>query len=253
MTVSFTGRVLPAIVNLSFTNLPLVQWEDPERGLRLSFTTTIQNSAIRIDCALNQYSDSYIDSLHMRALDIARAVVDLACFSTGYGATVILENMIKPDGTESRLFFHDPRLAALSTAFRLGPAPNPDWEKVLHIVLTDPALFMAMNDLIVGITLPHDASVNCARALDGIRNMIAPGLPTRQSWEVLRNALNLSRDYLNLITDTSIAPRHGDRAHIPGTVVMEISRRSWIIMDRFLEYRKRGNQPLPLGEFPELS
>jgi hypothetical protein len=253
MTVTFIGRVLPSTVNFSFTKIPSVQWEDTEQAVKMSFAIAIQNSSILIVCELDRYSDSYLGHLHMRALDLARGVIDLACFATGYGATVILDSFIKPDGAESLLRFEDTRLASLCTAFRLGPAPNPDLDMVLKIVLTEPPLFMALNDLIVSITLPHHASINCARALGGIRNMIAPNLPVKQSWEALRNTLNLSRDYLELITDTSAAPRHGDRAHIPGPVVMEISKRSWIIMDRFLEFRKRGNQPLPAIEFPVLS
>lgn len=251
--VQFIGRVLPAVIDFSFSNLPAVNWEDTEFGLTLSFTLSVQKSTIRIDCQTNKYEDTHLNSLYMRALDLARAVIDLACFSTGFGATVILDTFVKPDGQTLTLMTTSPHLDALCTAFRLGAAPNPDLTTVLGIVLKEPALFMAMNDLIVSITLPHHANVNCARAIDGIRNMIAPALPTNKSWEVLRDNLRLAKGYLKLITDTSIPPRHGDRSHIPGSTIMEISRRSWIIMDRFLEFRKRGNQPLPLAEFPLLT
>jgi hypothetical protein len=252
-TVTFKGRVLPSVVNISFQKLPSIQWEDTELGFKMSFTVTIENSNIRIDGDLDRYSDSFIASLHMRALDIARAVVDLACFASGFGATVILETLTKPDGSESQILPRDERLPPLCTSFKLGLAPNPDLDKMLQIVLTEPALFMALNDLIVSITLPHHSPVNCGRALDGIRNMIAPDQTTQQQWQAVRSNLNLSVDYLKLITDTSIAPRHGDRKRITGGVTTEISKRSWIIMDRFFEYRKRGNQPLPLNEFPVLS
>ena len=251
--VVFRGRVLPSVIRISFQQLPSIQWQDTALDFKMSFTVTIDESKIQITGDLDKYSDAFIASLNMRALDIARAIIDLACFAKGYGATVILDTLTKPDGTEVQILPHDPSLEPLCTAFKLGLAPNLDLEKMLKRILTEPALFMAMNDLIVSITLPHHAPVNCARALDGIRNMIAPGLATKQSWEVLRNTLNLSRDYLELITDTSAAPRHGDRTHIPGATVMEVSKRSWIIMDRFLHFRKRGNQPLPVADFPELS
>jgi hypothetical protein len=48
-------------------------------------------------------------------------------------------------------------------------------------------------------------------------------------------------------------PRHGDPAHIPAITTTEITRRSWKIMNRFFEYKKRDNGPLPLAEFPLLT
>ena len=122
------------------------------------------------------------------------------------------------------------------------------------LVVTDPALFQALDDLIVSITLPHHSTVNCARAIEGLRHLIAaPDATVSQAWEQMRNALQLDRSFLQLITDTSAAPRHGNRIHISGSITTEIVRRSWLIMDRFLEYRKRGNTPLPATDFPTLT
>jgi hypothetical protein len=112
---------------------------------------------------------------------------------------------------------------------------------------------MALNDLIISVTLPHHAAVNCARAIDGIRNLMVPaGGDRKQSWLLMRQNLNVAESYLTFLTNVSIAPRHGDRTHIPGSVVTETVERSWIIMDRFLEFRKRGNCPLPIDRFPLL-
>jgi len=122
------------------------------------------------------------------------------------------------------------------------------------LVVADPALFQALDDLIVSITLPHHSPVNCARAVEGLRHLIAaPGASASQAWEQMRDALRLDRTFLQLITDTSTAPRHGNRAYIPGATTTETVRRSWIVMDRFLAYRKRGNTPRPVAEFPVLT
>lgn len=68
----------------------------------------------------------------------------------------------------------------------------------------------------------------------------------------MRSKLNLSLDYLKLMTDTSTAPRHGDSAHISGTITVEIAERTWTVFNRFLEYKKLGDQKLPEAEFPVL-
>jgi len=82
--------------------------------------------------------------------------------------------------------------------------------------------------------------------------MIAPGEKTGEQWAKMRSALNLTEEYLKYITDLSKGPRHGERTRIEGESTTEITRRSWIIMNRFIEYRKRGNQDLPTSDFPLL-
>jgi hypothetical protein len=145
-------------------------------------------------------------------------------------------------------------LAHLCTSFSLNPQPGKtSIGETWDLVLSNFAIFQSLEDLITSITLPHHAPVDCARAVERLRNLIAtPGATISQAWHEMRNALRLDRSFLKLITDTSAAPRHGDPSYIPGTITTEIVRRSWIIMDRFLQYRKRGNNPLPATDFPVL-
>jgi hypothetical protein len=122
-----------------------------------------------------------------------------------------------------------------------------------NIVLSDPTLFLALNDLVSAITIPHVAPVACSRAMDGLRHLIAsPDAKEPLAWQQMRDALRVDRNFLQLISDTSKGPRHARPGHIPGDIVKEICRRSWIIMNRYLEYVKRGHQPLPVVEFPLL-
>ena len=68
----------------------------------------------------------------------------------------------------------------------------------------------------------------------------------------MRRRLNLSKSYLDFIVDTSKGPRHGDRSYIDQPTLNEVIKRSWIIMNRFLECRLREGEALPSLEFPEL-
>jgi len=69
----------------------------------------------------------------------------------------------------------------------------------------------------------------------------------------MHGVLNISRDYQQWISEQAKGPRHGDPAFVPGDVTVEITHRTWVVMNRFLEYRKRGNQPLTAPDFPLLS
>jgi len=251
--VQFLGRVLPSAVVVSIQGMPTVNWESPDIGLKMSFTIRIDNSSIRVERDVTRFVASDAVHLYMRGFDLARAAVDLASFSTGNGFSVVLDTFINPDGVQSPIVARDESLSALCTAFSTDPARQKDFNEVLRIVITEPPLFMVLNDLITAITFPRYAAVNCARAVEGLRHLIAaPGTPPPQAWAQFRQDLRAEETYLKLITECSAAPRRGDHTHIPGQVITEITRRAWTIMNRFLEFRKRGNKPLPASEFPPL-
>ena len=84
-------------------------------------------------------------------------------------------------------------------------------------------------------------------------NLIAtPDMPRKKAWAKFRESLRIDENYILLITDYSKAARHGNREYVPGPIAGEIVRRAWAIMNRFFEFRMRGNQPLPITEFPVL-
>jgi hypothetical protein len=115
------------------------------------------------------------------------------------------------------------------------------------------SIVFAFRDLIEAITLPHRAPVSCARAIEGLRNVIAgSGLARGQAWGEFNRVLQLDPAYTKLITTNSAGTRHGDHERISGAITTEITRRAWVIMNRFLEYRLRGDKPLDAKEFPLL-
>jgi hypothetical protein len=255
--IKFGGKVLPEVIKITITDHPAINWLGSEYGLEISFKISIHEGVVVVECTLNQYNhDTDLVRVYMRAFDLVRATVDLTCFSTGYGLSVILDTFTNPEGITTPFVPHNPQLAALCTAFDMGTAKSIEqnvFHEVLTIVLSDWRIFRILRQLIEANTVPHESSVNCARVIEGIRHLLAsPGASTKQSWEDMRKRLNLSVDYLKLITDVSTGPRHGDSKHIPGTTTVEITRRAWAVMNRFLEYKKRHDQPLPITEFPLL-
>jgi hypothetical protein len=247
--VRFRGRVSPPAVQVAIHGLPKVHWEAPERGLIMDFSFDIQGSEIQVACESNKFEPEDFVHVYMRALDLARASVDLVAFSMGYGLSVVLDTFVDTNGITSTILPQDPNLPALCTSFSL----ENGYSDVMTVVLQEPPLFRAINDLIVAITLPHHSSVNCARAVETIKHLLAPkGAKESQAWETMRTVLHVDEAYLKMITDNSKDVRHGKPVHVPGSVTSEITRRAWTIMDRFLTYRKRVNKPLPLSEFPYL-
>lgn len=255
--VRFIGRVFPSEVRLTVADHPQITWHDDQNNIDTIFTITIQNNTITVDCETNRFDPSLVTFLYMRAFDLARATVDLAAFSSGYGFIVIIETITTPDGQTTTIAAYDPSLAALCKAYQIGVVPatttDNDFQKVLLLVSTDWRIFRTLRHLIEAITFPHEAGRNCANAIEALRHIIAPNQPSGQAWRNFRNALNISEDYLKMITDVSTGPRHGDPTHIPGPTITEITRRSWRVMNRFFEYKNRNSGPLPLTDFPLLT
>ena len=254
-TVYFRGMVLPQTVAISFTDIPQGKWEWLEEGLTLNFTVRITESKVEVECKLDRYKDDYLVELHRRALDLARACVNIAAFASGYCVTVFLGEFVGPTGTTSALLFSASYLASECTAFKMNPSTleeKQNLSNVLTLVMSEPALFMALNALIEGISIPHMAPINCGRVLDGLRKLVVPGIDAKKAWPVFQATMQVDEAYLAFISEHSKNPRHGENVRIDGPTTMEISKRAWVIMNRFLEFRKRGSLPLPLAEFPLL-
>jgi hypothetical protein len=255
--IRFAGRVLPTFIELTIRDHPEINWRESEADLDMTFQISIQNGRITVECALNRFEQTqHLIPVYMRAFDLVRATVDVSAFATGYGLSVIIDSFTDASGVTTPFVAHDPTIAGLCTAFTLEPASTLQantFHHVLTIVLGDWRIFRTLRDLIEAITLPHESAVNCARAVEGLRNIIAPDAPRAQAWRQMRDTLNLSESYLKLVTDISTGPRHGDHAHIPGATTVEITRRAWVIMNRFLEFKKRGDRSPPLSDFPILT
>jgi hypothetical protein len=257
-TVRFNGRVFPFVYDISVSGHPKVTWVDDETGVTFKFIITIQKGDIQIDCHVEPYNESKdLTSLFIRAYDVTRTSLDLTAFNTGYGLTLLIETYTGVSGETRPFVVNDLQLASLCTAFSGKPAKPGErnsFDTVLNIALSDWKIGHSLRELIEAITIPHQSTTNCARAIEGLRTLIAPsGIDRKKAWVVFGDALRLAKSYTDLVTDSSKEHRHGNRIRIPASITTEVVRRSWIIMDRFLEYKKRGGTPLPESEFPLLT
>lgn len=182
--------------------------------------------------------------------------MDLHCFATGAPLSVILDTAIDPHGQAFTLRVIHPKLAKLCTV----TVSNPGFPGALalgdvqDIVIREPRLFLALRDLISALTYTDVAVVDCARAIEGLRNIMVPDEDREKAWPIFQENLNFDRAYREYVTKRAIAPRHGDRSQwISGEEIDEVLQRSWKIMNRFMEFRRRGNQPLRPPDFDLLA
>jgi hypothetical protein len=251
--IHFKGAILPEIFDISTTNLAPVIWTDSERNLSMNYRINITKSKLSVDCSLSREITAEELSIPLiRAIDVCRGVVNCLAFARGLGLTVNIENYVDEHGVEHPVIFKNPALVPFATSFNFGSGKviTNNFEEMYKLVIGEPALSMALDELIMAIAIPHHITINCARAIEGLRVLCVPKNEDRKKgWPMLRENLQISQNYLELIAEQSKANRHGERYSPPPEVLQEILERSWVIMDRFLAFRKRGSLPLPLSEF----
>jgi hypothetical protein len=199
----FKGRVLPEFVDLNVWKAPSVHFFEPPyppelpNGLTIDYSIAINHSIISLICTVEQ---SPVESswIYNRAVGLVRALVDLHSFATGTPLAVILDTVIGPDGVENKILLTNPQVAGIC-GITVPDASKPGafgFGDSLEILFREPELFLALRDLISGITYPNCAAVDCARAVDGLRIIMCPDPNDKKTgWEMLQSNLQLTKDY----------------------------------------------------------
>jgi hypothetical protein len=254
-SIRITGRVYPISAQLTFRTEIVPELVVPSgtyAGLNAKFQLSITDSELEINCHLNRIVESDLNQVLLSAFELSRTAVDLIAFSTGRGLTVILDQAIYADGSVVDIHLHNAYVAPLCTAFSINPSNN-SLDPVLGRVVNKLSLMTALHDLTETIAIPHRVRLNCARAIEALAQIVSPEEKNdSQRWKNLRQALNLSQAYLMVVTEHSKGPRHGSYFEAATVSDQEIQIRAWKVMNRFFEYQKRGDKPLPISEFPLL-
>ena len=247
--IAFFGRVHPPGVPISINEVdPFVDYSDQE-GFLARITPVINNSRVSMECYFNNLVPNYQSKLIYIAVSGVRARIALESFRLGLGTVFSVDWMKDYDGTIRKVSVSQIGLSDMCTSL----STSEDYTRLKDIATGDQAMSLAIDDLIQAQTSPLMQEVSCGRAIEGIRNIIAgQGTEPKKAWPLVREALNIDRTYLILITDNSVPRRHGEFKLIAGATQQEILRRSWTIMDRFFHYRLRGDTRLPLDQFPLL-
>jgi len=212
----------------------------------VQFEIRITDGALRIECLItNSVVDEY-EFCIVRAYEVVTAIVDVIAFTKGWALSVIFDHTIR-DGIKKPMILSHGKVREYTSSIK----NEKDFEDVLDIVQGNLNLRLAIHDLILALNTLNYPNVAAARSVEALRHIMAPpNTPESQAWEILRTNLRIERPYLQFITDNSRQARHGNRETAVGTVQAEATVRAWAIMNRFLEFMKRGgNNPLPEDEF----
>jgi hypothetical protein len=245
------GYLLPQHRKISFPVEGNFHWQD-DTSLISDISVNVTESVIKLKCETNHAaSEAEENQIRFRALASVRAMTGSASFIAGLGITPVLTTMLRPDGTEMPVDFKYTSLEQLVTAFDLSAQ---GFVGLCLMIGNDLNLLFVFNDLVDSIAHPLQAIVNCGRALEGIRLLMSPNVTSKpEQWRIMQEKLNIARSYRELVTEQSQGPRHADRTGVTDVTFQTSLERTWTIMNRYLEFRKRGEIPLTAPEFDLLA
>jgi len=248
--LKFQGRVLPkGLYNLD-VNFPDQRWHFQQSNIDVLFKIQIASSLIYVECHTELYKLEHHAEYYLYTMDIVDAAVSISTLSTGIFLFPVIDRLIFPSGEIRKPIVFYPELQDICKSFGLSPTPNETFDNVYKAIFSDLNVMLALRDLTEAGRVGHAATINCARAMDRLKHLITPGDRSEsRKWENMRLTLCIRESYLKYITDYSKKNRHGTLEFIHGDNLIEVIRRSWIIFDRFLEYKKRGDLPLSPSQF----
>jgi len=254
--VHFYGTLHPKHHRVNSGRAFGINWGSADLGFPLIMEGKIVDSEFEVSCNLPEFTQSMQATLLSRAGNLIRSYTDLISFSLGIGFTLTWDTIKTPDGAVLKLQKVNSPLADLCTSYTFPPQTaqqSEEFERVFRLVLAEPNLQGSMMDLADALANFHQTPINCGRVLDSLRKTIAPGVEPGPAWGIFQTLLRVSQSYRAFVTSNSTDYRHGDRENgLPEATMKQIFHRTWKIMDRFIEFRKRGSVQLPDDEFPEL-
>ena len=245
-TITFHGIVYPYAIEGE--GHPTTIWKSDELDIEVRFDVEFKGETFLIKCDLIRFDmEKHFGPLKVRALHLAQAFVELITIRHGQAVSVALLMYDIPDGTRHHFVAGDKNVIGLMPSI----AADRDLTHVLTLSLRDPVLSLAIRDLADTLRNRSNAAVNFGRCIETIRNHFAPHNKKGAGWEGMRTNLNVDESYLHKIMDAAKDPRHGHRVDEEFNM-QEIAVSTWKVMDRYLAYRKAGNQPLSEPDFPPL-
>jgi hypothetical protein len=239
--LTFTGFVVPSGVLKQAGRGPLLPQDPVLPNLSISYAIT--DSRVVVDCELDPFDPNSIGRMHMWVYILAREIIDVVSFTHAVGLTLHLETCTLPDGSTKPLLSSDQALQRLCTM---------STNEIIAVTEKERGILKHIHDLTYTLSQPLEIPINCGRAIEGLSKLISSESAQKKRWADLRQKLNLTRDYVQLISDLSTEPRHGDIGPQSMSKLFDVRNRSWIIMNRFLHFRKGASVQLGRLEFPLL-
>jgi hypothetical protein len=242
--VKFSGRILPNQMKVSLADRPKFSMRNAETIADTVFEVEVIDSRLTVIADTTEETD--FTALFFHAYDLARSLCDVLTTPSVVVHLPLLDMVELPDGQHTPTILADRRLGRLFSVHE-----HYDFEAILELVVTDIRIARLLADVTSMLTWTHYAPIAAGRVAESIRVLLTGGR-SAADWATMRDQLNIDRDYLQLLTDHSTPPRHGDRQYVDAATNSKLAERAWTLADRFLTFRLGGSKALDEERYPRL-
>jgi hypothetical protein len=144
-----------------------------------------------------------------------------------------------------------PGLPTFAEAIQLAGLTINDW---VNLCVGNPQIRAGLRDIRLGMQTPGEAAVHCFRAIERIRQSFSnKGGDRKETWERLRDSLNINRSWLDTYTAHATAVRHGELVELGLEERNKCFAQAATVIIRFAAYVRDGRRALPTTPFPLLT
>lgn len=236
---TFYGRVIPERTMVNFRGLGWTEFVQPDSDLHFQIKIDINLSIITV---FVKSEDQIQDTVTLKnyVSNMVSLFVDCIGFSNGCSYNIEIDSCTYNDGEDTQVFgvqiseltdtnAYDVTIVLMSAYFVANSTQKMQLQRSLE-------------ELKMGIKLPHDTAFHAYRAIESIRQSFA-------SWEEMNENLNLNQSYTRqLKEDHADLQRHGTYTFMTSDQRTEMLLKSKTIINRFVKYIQNGNRRLSLTD-----
>lgn len=244
---TFIGKVLPERATLNLPRPIAMRWKNAS-GENFNLSINIYANQI---IAHFKYSDrAKVDLATARNIidEHTQILVNLAGFLVGVCYDVEITSVLNNDTSDVQVFGRDFPVTRNKPQSR----GNKFYELVPLPGMTS-IVPLALADLRAAMRYPADTAVYCYRVFEAVlEDFKIPRGNQKQALNQIASDLNLGsgKELRSFLGKHANSRRHGKPVSISWSDRKAVMRRAWLVMDRYLEFLKRGRKPLPKSKFP---
>jgi hypothetical protein len=249
-TWTFFGKVRPERFPVSWGNAIKTHLTQPDFGLEAESSTFIHAGQVIVTLSLTKGSTD-IDSLRNVALDCALHLTDVA----GYASGCVFDVEIISACCHDTGYHHVFGVQIPALVERENPHRRLQIDGDLLITISQSvSATMALRDFQSAMRNAVGTGFYCYRAVEAMMQSMKNEIikTDKQGWEQLNSALRVDRSASEKIKKHADFPRHGKASSMSDQDRVEVFKLTDEIIYRYLEYLRRGLEPLSSQEFPLL-
>ena len=246
---NFFGKIIPERVNFSLT-VPTLHTDVKNLGMNYDIDLSIVNSqiSIKVKSKVKVTDDQTLRNI---VSDTVRLFTDAYGYVHGFAYDVEITSMTTNYDNTHQVF----GVQINEIKADLQNRPYQNIQEFIPLLFTEEffQLRIALSDLRLAMKYPKDTGVFCYRSLESLMQYFNENDDRGRAWDNLKKNLNIDQSWLDEIRNNAWSARHGKPILLGNELRVDIMRRTWKVVDRFIIFAKNNASQLNIKDYPVLT